>query len=213
MRSALLFFLGLAPLAVTAPAAAPYQATYRVVSATHSSSSLKKDPPFYNGSSSATWSLARPTSKAPNRFDVTMNGPLVYGLGTVNVRGVFTAQARTNRQGGKCGLTASTGSKTYPAVAPGPLQLALGADRKSSSRVLVAQLSTHATLGNPYFPSECSTSISGEPDSDVLGTKSMPKSAFRQKTVVLRFAGATNNGGIAYRWSTTIKLVRTKLQS
>lgn len=213
MRSALLPFFGLAALTAAAPAAAAYQASFRVVSATHTSSSRKNDPPFYFGSSAASWSLAPPTSKAPNRLEVTVNGPLVYGLGTVNVRGVFTAQARTNRTGGKCSLTAPTGSKTYPAVAPGPVQLAIGPDSKSPTRLVVVQMSTHATLGNPYFPSECSTSLTGEPDGDALGTKSVPKTTFRQKNVVLRFTGATNKAGIVYRWSTTIKLVRTKLQS
>jgi len=35
-----------------------------------------------------------------------------------------------------------------------------------------------------------------------------PEDWFARPAVTLRFAGATNSGGIVYRWSTTIKLKR-----
>jgi hypothetical protein len=41
---------------------------------------------------------------------------------------------------------------------------------------------------------------------------SVPKSTFRQKTVVIRYAGSTNDSGISYRWSTTFTLKRIKLK-
>jgi hypothetical protein len=55
-----------------------------------------------------------------------------------------------------------------------------------------------------------STSLTGEPDNDQRAIKSVPKSTFRKKTVVIRYAGATNQTGIAYRWSTTFALKRIK---
>ena len=111
-------------------------------------------------------------------------------------------------------MTAPTGTKEYPAAAPGPFLLAIVPDPKSSSRVLVSYgvwVMLHASLSNPYFGTECSTSVSGEPDVDLLTVKSVPKSVFRQKVVVLRYAGATSKEGIVYRWSTTFTLKRIKL--
>jgi hypothetical protein len=184
---------------------------YRLVALTHSSSARENDPPTYVGSSSATWSLAPPTKSAPNTLSVTTGPPVTVGLGRVNIRGVFRAQARTNRTRGNCSLTAATGSKKYPLVAPGPFSLAVTDDPKSPKRLLFAQglgLNVHASLSNAYFPSECSTSISGEPDTDTLMLKSVPKSTFTQKTVVIRFSGSTNKEGIAYRWSTVFTFRR-----
>jgi len=43
--------------------------------------------------------------------------------------------------------------------------------------------------------------------------KSVPRSTFSQKTVVLRYAGSTNRDGIAYRWSTVFTLKRVKFSS
>jgi hypothetical protein len=98
-------------------------------------------------------------------------------------------------------------------MAPGPFQLIIGPDRKSPNRVQVVHGLTgnvHATLGNPYFGTECSTSLTGEPRPEQTAIKSVPKSTFRQKTVVIRYAGSTNSNGIAYRWSTIFKLKRIK---
>lgn len=215
MRAPLVLLVGLATLGIAAPQAGAFESTYRVVSVTHSSSSKKNDPPYYFGSSTSKWRLAPPTSKAPNLVPVTIAGPVVSGSGTINIRGVFTAEARSNRGKPPCKLTAPTGSKKYPAVAPGPFQLIIGPDPKSPNRVQVVHGlagNVHATLGNPYFGSECSTSLTGEPDADRIAIKSVPKSTFRQKTVVIRYVGSTNKSGISYRWSTTFTLKRIKFR-
>ena len=133
----------------------------------------------------------------------------------MNVRGVFRAQATSNRPG-DCSLAAPTGSKKYPAVAPAAFPLTIAADPKAKGRVLVIQgpgFNVYATLGNPYFPSECSTSITGEPEPEETSMKSVPRSTFSQKTVVLRYVGRTNRDGIAYSWSTVFTLKRVKFSS
>jgi hypothetical protein len=192
----------------------PFTATFRVIGATHSSSVRKDDPPFYNGTSSASWKLAPPTKKAPNTFSVTSIGAVVYGLGMVNVSGVFTAEATTNRPA-HCTLTAATGSTKYPGVAPGAFPLALGPDPKSPNRVLFGQgpgFNVHASVSNPYFGSECSTSTTGEPSTDELFLKAVSRNAFRQKLVVIRYGGSTNRNGISYRWSTVFTLKQISLK-
>lgn len=206
---------GVVSRADASPSAASFQATFRVVGATHSSSSRKNTPPEYVGSSTSTWSLAPATSKAPNVIELTSNAFITAGLGQVNVRGVFKANAATNRTGGRCSLVAPTGSKRYGLVAPGPFQFGISTNPKNKNQVLVTHglgFNVHASLGNAYFKSECSTSTTGEPGPDELMIKAMPKSAFRQKTVVIRYAGSTNKSGIAYRWSTTFTLKRIKFQ-
>ena len=80
-----------AQVGATAPTTAASVATYRVVGATHTSSAQKDDPPFYAGSSTASWKLAPPSANAPNLVMVTIDGPLPTGGGSVNVRGVFKA--------------------------------------------------------------------------------------------------------------------------
>lgn len=214
MRIALFSTVALAALAL-APQAGAYTSTYRVVSVTHSSSSKKNDLPYYSGSSTSRWSLAPATRKAPNLLEVSVIPQFAGGSGTINVRGVFTAQARSNRGKPPCSLSAPTGSKKYAAVAPGPFQLIVVQDPKSPTRLLVTHGlagNVHATLGNPYFPSECSTSLTGEPDIDDMAVKSVPRSTFRQKTVVIRYTGRTSKNGIFYRWSTTFTLKRIKFR-
>lgn len=210
----LALLVGVVSRASASADATAFEATFKVVGATHTSSSRKNDAPLYTGSSTSTWSLAPATKKAPNVIELTSNEFITAGLGQVNIRGVFKANATTNRPG-KCSLVAATGSKKYGFVAPGAFQLGITPDPKNKTRVLVTQglgFNIHATLGNPYFPSECSTSISGEPDADVRQLKSMPKSAFRQATVVIRYAGSTTKDKIVYRWSTTFTLKRVKFQ-
>ena len=41
-----------------------------------------------------------------------------------------------------------------------------------------------------------------------LHLRSVPKSLFTHRLVTLKFAGSTNKAGIAYSWSTVIKLKR-----
>lgn len=189
--------------------------SFRVIMATHSSSSRKDDPPFYSGSSTSKWQLAKASKKAPNKISVSIaNGFSLGGLGNVNIKGVYTAQASTNKPK-TCQLTAPTGSKEYAAVAPGPFTLAVAQDSKSKKRLAVALgeglgfgNSSYASINNPYFPSECSTSSTGEPDANTTHLIYVPKTVFARSVVILRFVGATNSGGIVYRWSTTIKLKR-----
>jgi hypothetical protein len=128
----------------------------------------------------------------------------------VNIRGVFTAQAKTQGHPA-CELTAPTGTKRYPAAAPGPFLLSVSADPSSSKRVDVTiggYGTLFASLGNGYFGTECSTSTNGEPDEQQLMVVSIPKSRLLQKKLVIRSHGATSADKIAYRWSTTFVLER-----
>jgi hypothetical protein len=190
-------------LALTSPASA---ATFKVVSVKHSSSSSKTDLPYYQGSSTATWSLARRTKAAPNRLNVARGGGIVYGAGMINVRGTFAASASSDTD--SCSLVAPTGSDEYPAVAPQPLMLAVSKDPQG--RTAFAFTGVHATLGNPYFGSGCSTSLTGEPDGDTTNLTYVKPSLFRKRRFTVRLAGASSEGGIAYRYSTVFKFVRLR---
>jgi hypothetical protein len=184
------------------------QFRFRVVAVQHTSTSQKNESPLYTGRSTSTWRLARATRRAPNVIGVTLLPSLITGLGMVNVAGVYTAEATTNRPG-QCTLRAPTGSRDYPAVAPGPFMLAVGPDPRSRTRAIVAVglgAAIPASLSNPYFGSECSTSITGEPDVDTMHVFPVSKTVFRKATITLRSAGSTNRNGIAYTWSTTIRL-------
>lgn len=125
----------------------------------------------------------------------------------INVRGTFAAQATTDWPA-SCSLTAPTGSMEYPAVAPMPVMLSIARDPQG--RPVVAFTGMHATLGNPYFGTECSTSNSAEPDGDITQLKRIKASIFKRRLITLRFAGQTSEEGIAYRWSTVFKLKRIK---
>jgi hypothetical protein len=184
------------------------QLRFRVVAVQHTSSSQKNEAPLYTGRSTSTWRLARATRRAPNVIGVTLLPSLITGLGTINVTGVFTAEATSNRPG-QCSLRAPTGSRDYPAVAPGPFMLGVAPDPRSRTRALVAiglGSATTASLSNPYFASECSTSTTGEPNADTMHVFRVARSVFRRQTITLRSSGSTNRNGIAYTWSTTITL-------
>ena len=180
-------------------------AIYRVVQASHSSNAAKTDLP-YQGTSSARWSLAPRTKDANNRFSVTRGGGLLFGAGSVNVRGVFDAQASSDTD--SCSLSAPTGSEEYRAVAPMPLILALTKDPQG--RPAFAFTGSRATLGNPYFGTGCNTPLTGEPDGDVTNLKRVKASLFRKKAFTIRLAGSTAEGGIAYRYSTVLKFKRVQ---
>ena len=205
-----------AVLLAVAPAGAVTSAprgmyNFRVVAVTHSSSSRKDDLPFYTGSSTSAWHLAPATRKAPNRISISFSPSLSMGLGYVNAKGVFTAEATSNRPNGHCSLSAPTGSTQYPGVAPGRFPLTVSSAFSPKGKVGVALGpggDVYATLGNPYFPSECSTSVDGEPNPDTTSLISVAKSLFTHPNVTLRFAGSTSDKGITYHWSTTIKLKR-----
>lgn len=215
-RGLLAFSLLAAVLLSVAPAGAVRTAgsktyNFRVVSVIHSSSSKKNEPPTYVGSSTATWHLARATSKAPNRLTVIVGPGYSGGMGYINATGTYTAEASTNRTNGHCQLTAPTGSTQYPAVAPGRFPLTVSPAFVGKGRFGVGigpGKDVYATLGNIYFPSECSTSIGGEPDAEVSSLINVSKTIFTRPNVTLRFAGSTNAEGIEYHWSTVIKLKR-----
>jgi hypothetical protein len=199
----LVFASGLAGLlAVASPAGA---ATYTVVSATHSSSASKTDLP-YEGTSSSRWSLEKPSKDANNRFSVSKSGKVIQGAGIVNVRGVFEAKASTGSH--SCSLSVTTGSEKHSAVAPQPVGLALATDREG--RRVFTFTGMHATLGNPYFGTGCTTSLTGQPGADTTSRKRVKASLFRKERFTLSFAGSSNDGGIAYDYSTTFQFVRLR---
>ena len=173
--------------------------TFKVVSATHASNAAKTELPY--------WSLARPTKAAPNRFQVSIGPGIVYGLGYVNVNGVFAAQASSDID--SCSLTAPTGSDEYGMVAPAPLMLGLNKDPDTGKPAFVFT-GQHATLGNPYFGTGCNTSVSAEPDGDVTSLKYVKPSLFRKKAFSIKLTGSTMEGGIAYRWTTVFKFKRVR---
>jgi len=207
--------VGLVVVAALAPAAAPRSVAgtavvYRVVAATHVSSSSKMDRPFYTGSATSTWRLAAPTRTASNVVSITVGGSIVLGSGRVNVRGTFAAAATSNLPA-RCSLLAATGSTKYPAVAPGPFQITITADPTSAQRVLVTLGPggyVQASLSNPYFGSGCLTSTSGEPGLDRTTLKRLPKSAIGRNPLVLSYVGSSMKDGIADSWKTSITLRR-----
>ena len=210
MRSPLLALLAVAGLAAVPAAASAKTTTFKVVKATHTSSAAKTSTaPVYTGESSSTWSLARATAQAPNRLSLQSGGGQTSGLGRVNVQGVFSGSA-SGAWGEPCSLSAPTGSTEFAAVAPEAFELQVQPDPAKPSRLSVVFNGRHASLGNPYFGSECSTSVDAEPDLRRTQTLSVAKSAFKRKTVTLKWTGSTSEDGLAYRWSTTIVLKRVR---
>jgi hypothetical protein len=202
-----------APAVLAAAVAMPATAVastseFRVTAATHSSSSAKVDG-TYAGRSTATWSLTRATRAAPNRVTVQRTGRVVSGGGMINVRGTFTATA-TDGTEARCALTAHTGDRRHPLVAPKRFMLAIGPHPDDARRLVATFGAVHATLANPYFGSDCSTSVVGEPRGDETSLVAVSAAQLRRRRLTLRFAGTTNRDAIAYRWSTTIRLKRTR---
>jgi hypothetical protein len=195
--------LALAAAAALPAAAEARSPIFKVVSATHSSSSSKTDE-HYQGSSTASWKLPKPARLAVNYL-----GAKPVAQVWLHVRGTFTAQAATDWPG-HCSLTAPTGSDEYSAVAPDLVPLTIGPDPNGTGKTFATFLGQQATLGNPYFGTECSTSLTGEPDANTTSIKAVSPKLFKHRKVTLRFAGSTNEGGIAYHWSTVFKLERVK---
>ena len=120
------------------------------------------------------------------------------------MRGTFSASATSDTD--SCSLSAPTGSQEYPAVAPLPLILAVTKDPQG--RTVFAFTGVRATLGNPYFGSGCSTSLTGEPDGDTTNLTYVKPSVFRKKRFTVRIAGASTEAGITYRYSTVFKFAK-----
>ena len=187
-----------AAVTLAVPAAAGAD-TYSIVSATHSSSSHKSDI-GYSGHSTASWKLAKPAR-------LSLAGGA--GLARVKVRGTYAVDI-TSSWPGRCAWSAATGDARYPMVAPGEAQLAVMPDPAAKGKVRVSFLGQHASLGNGYLGTECSTAVSGEPSAMETAVRTMSASAFRRKKLTLSFAGTTNREGIAYSWSTKVVLKRRR---
>lgn len=189
--------------AVLVPAAAD-AASYKVVKAVHRSTSSKAEQ-GYTGSSTVTWKLA----KGRSVLGLQGKGAQVTGIGTVKVTGAYSIDATTSFPG-HCAWTARTGDEQYPGVAPEPFELLVAPDSRKPGRTSVSFTAARASLGNGYLGTECSTSLTGEPDRDDTQLRSVPLNTFRKKTVKLTFAGSTSEAGIAYAWSTRLVLKRVK---
>jgi hypothetical protein len=209
--------LACALLAVSPAAAGGSASTktyrFRVVAVTHASSSRKERAPQYTGSSSSSWQLAPAAKRASNTITVTIGPGSARGLGRINVRGTFTAQATSSsrRPRGACSLTARTGSQQYAAVAPGRFTLTFAQSPKVKARaraVIGLRGAVYATLGNPYFPLECKTSLTGEPPAAATHIALVTKTKLAQRVLTLVYGGKRSKAGITYRWKTTITLKR-----
>jgi hypothetical protein len=192
-----------ATAALPAAAAQARSPVYKIVSVTHTSSSSKSDE-HYSGSSTSTWKLPKPA-----RLTIAyLNGKPV-GQAWLHVRGTFTATATTDWPG-SCSLSAPTGSDEYSAVAPDLVPFTIGPDPNGTGKTFATFLGQQASLSNPYFGTECSTSVFGEADADATSLKPVSPKLFKRKRITLKYAGATNADGIAYRWSTVFKLKRAR---
>jgi hypothetical protein len=207
--------LACALLAVSPAGAGDSAATktyrFRVVAVTHVSSSRKEDSPQYTGSSSSSWQLAPAAKRASNTITVTVGPGFARGLGRINVRGTFTAQAASNRPGGTCSLTARSASQQYAAVAPGRFTLTFAQSPKVKARaraVIGLRGAVYATLGNPYFPSSCSTGLTGEPPPAATHISLVTKTKLAQRVLTIVYGGKRSKAGITDRWKTTIRLKR-----
>lgn len=203
----------LLPAAVAAalilPAAAGASTTtFKVVKATHSSSSSKSTSD-YTGTSTASWSLAKATSAANNRITVNQIPGQTTGLGQVNVTGSYSIDA-TKKDWGHCAFTAATGDEEHAAVYPRDFMLTIGPNPHTGKGLLAGIMASAASLGNPYLGTECNTELDGEPDADDVNLIPVKPSAFKKKTVTLRFHGATSEDSIDYRWSTVIVLKKVR---
>lgn len=201
--------LAVAGAALVAAPAQAGQATFKVIKATHTSSSTKATSD-YHGTSTASWKLAKGTSSAPNRVTVSRVMGTTTGLGQVNVKGSYSIDATTKL--GHCAWTAPTGDEEHGLSAPQPFTFALGPDPHTGEGLYAGLTfgAVAASLGNPYLGTECSTELDGEPDGDEVGYTPVKPSAFKRKKVTITWKGATNREGVDYRWTTTVVLKRVR---
>lgn len=184
------------------PASLADAATFKVVEATHRSTSTKAEP-GYTGSSVVTWRHTRKRSL----IRIAGSGAQRRGMGQVDVRGASSIDVTTDFPG-RCAWTTRTGDDQYGGVAPEPFALMVSPDPRRPGRTLVSFAAARASLGNQWLGTECSTALTGEPGTDVTNAKSVAPKTFKRRTLTLRFEGATSEAGIAYRWSTTFVLER-----
>ena len=201
--------LAVAALAIAAPSASA--SVYKITSATHSSTSTKKDE-RYQGTSTSNWKLAKPTKEASNRIEISYGpGFGVAGYARVNSTGTYAVDITTTWPG-RCAWSVSTGDQgDMRAMAPGVFDFVVGPNPKNPKQTMVGFTNIEASLGNGWLGTECSTSLSGEPEQDETQTKFIPLNTFKKKkTVTLVFAGSTNREGIAFTWKTKFVLKRVK---
>ncbi len=199
----------LAILALTAPIADA--SVYKITTATHTSSSSKTDE-RYRGTSTSTWKLAKPTKEASNKIEIGY-GPGVgaMGMARVNSTGTYAVDITTTWPG-RCAWSVSTGDQgDRRAMAPGVFDFVVGPNPKNPKQTMVGFTNIEASLGNGWLGTECSTSLTGEPEQDETQTKFIPLNTFKKKkTVTLVFAGSTNREGISHTWNTKFVLKRVK---
>jgi hypothetical protein len=197
----------LLPVAATLALAAPASAAtlgpmdYKIVKATHTSTTVRADAD-YNGRSTASWSLSR-----PSRFRMNwMAGGLFSGSGRVDVRGTYTLDATTSWPG-HCAWSSPTGDREHPLTAPRPFDLTVTPDARRPGMALVGFLAVQAGLDNAYTGTECAGRVD-EPQFEETSAIDVAPAKLRGKTITLRFAGTRTVEDLTATWSTVIVLER-----
>jgi hypothetical protein len=198
-----------AALALAAPTAAHAAAPlgpvdYKIVKATHTSSTTKHDD-HYDGTSTASWSLSRAST-----FRISwLPGGQFSGLGRVAVSGRYAIDATTDFPG-HCAWTAPTGDRAHPLAAPVPFDLTASPDPRRRGMAYVAFTAVQASLGNAYMGTECSTDLHEPSPRETMGQYLRP-ARLRGKTITLKFAGRrTGEDGSSMTWKTAIVLKRVR---
>jgi hypothetical protein len=219
MRRLLPLLAASAALAALVPAAASakataFQASYKVVKATHTSSVSETNGSFndYNGTSTASWHLGKARDGYPNSgyFGTSGQAP-GSGLVSLSIKGVYADEVHTTfgQPGGdpnenNCSLTAPTGSSDYPAVAPSSAMITMIQKRRNGP-VTVGFVFPMASLENPYFGTGCSHPDTVFPD-DKYFIRTYPLKTFQHKRFTLVDSGAPGGKYGNYKWKTSITL-------
>jgi hypothetical protein len=189
---------------------------YVVVKASSKSSASETGGSFYgyNGATSASWSLRKKTKDVPNSGDFSYIGQ--GGQITFNVRGAYKDEVHTQfgQPGGdpsenNCVLSAPTGSKTYPAVAPESAQISI-LQKSRKARAKVGFNFPMANLQNPYFPTGCSNPDTEFP-ADKFFVTSVPAKTLTRKQFTLVNARTPGGKYGNYTWKTSVTLKRVKV--
>jgi hypothetical protein len=204
-----LYLLALVGLAVAPVASArvgagsptSFQFRYRVVAATHTSSSERNEPGIYVGKSTASWRLAPATKRAPNVVSGMVTPSFVTGVGVVNIRGLYTFDAMKN--GEHCSVSAPTGASAFPAgaVAPAAFQVAVVLDPKRRIAVALDGNARIASVNNSVIGCAAGGGPTVEPHLFHVTRRQL-----RQATLTLRSTGSSSRDGVSLTWSTTITL-------
>lgn len=197
-RASLLAGVAALVAAAPAPASAAGITHWRVTEATHTSSATFRSDDAA-GSSLMRWSLARPTSTAPNRIVVGVPG----GGGQVNIAG--TVESRAQDRTGACALSGRTGDGRYGFETPE----AFSVNVTFRGSVAEAALSARWTrLGSTYF--SCSLRGTRPPSPKQVNVTTFPRSALRGRRIVLAFRGTHAGAVDRYAWRTRLVLTRAR---